>query len=115
VLIRDKKSSQGEINLSNYDWGIFDSEKIVVDLFKDAFEAFTQVLATWEGFEDILPKVLRFEKSIQSIGKKCYTANEPGHGYNVLNHADFHPRNTLMKMNAENRVESFYFVSFDAI
>lgn len=68
-------------------------------------------MKTWEGFEKFIPKLDYFAKNIAAIGKKCYEPNKAGSGFNVLNHGDFHLRNTLLKMNSDDRIESFRFVS----
>lgn len=78
--------------------------------FQDTFQAFREVVKTWDGFEMFESKLELFTENIAKIGRNCYVPNKPGQGYNVLNHGDFHLRNTLQRMNSENRVESFRFV-----
>lgn len=47
---------------------------------------------------------------VGEIGRSSYARNKPCDGYNVLNHGDFHTRNTVMKFNSAKRLEQFYFV-----
>lgn len=84
---------------------------MVGNIFQDSFDVFKEVVATWESFEEFVPKFQKIAENIAKIGKKSYIANKPGHGFNVLNHADFHTRNILVKQNQERRIESFSFVS----
>jgi hypothetical protein len=58
-----------------------------------------------------LPKLDNLIKNIGEIGKKCYSPNKRGSGFNVLNHGDLHLRNILIKANDDNRIERFNFVS----
>jgi hypothetical protein len=69
-------------------------------------QAFIEVVKTWNGFEDYIPKLISFCENLGELGRKCYRANEK-QGYNVLNHGDFHLRNLLARNNQENRLESF--------
>lgn len=82
-------------------------------MFEDSFKAFIEVLSTWEGFEDFVPKIKNLAKNIREYGQKAYIPNKPGHGYNVLNHGDFHLRNILLKINPEKVIDEFRFVSYE--
>ena len=82
------------------------------EFFQDSLIVFKDVLKTWEDCENFLPKLEYLMKHLGDIGQKSYTPNKPGHGYNVLNHGDFHSRNILIKNNASSRIEKFLFVSY---
>lgn len=85
-------------------------------MFTEAIRAFKEVVATWNGYEDYLPRINYLMKNAAEIGRKCYIPNESGQGYNynsynVLNHGDFHSRNLLTKFSEDtNRLEKFQFV-----
>jgi hypothetical protein len=77
----------------------------------DELVCFKEVVSTWEGFEDYVPRLEYLIKNSSKLGSKCYKRNKPGFGYNVLNHGDFHSRNLLTKFNSDtNRLEKFQFV-----
>lgn len=76
----------------------------------DVLQPFQEVLETWDGCQHFIPKIDHLIQNIAEIGHDCYTANKTGKGYNVLNHGDFHLRNTMAKLNSENRLDNFYFV-----
>lgn len=80
--------------------------------FVDGVRAFREVVSTWDGFESYLPKIEHLIENICDIGKRSFVRNEPGSGYNVLNHGDFHLRNILMKLDtdASKRLENFRLV-----
>lgn len=70
-----------------------------------------ELISNWEGCEDYLPRLEYLERNASEIGKRCYIKQEPGEGYNVLNHGDFHTRNILSNFNSDNRLEEFQFVT----
>ena len=80
-------------------------------MYKDSFQAFVQVVATWEGFEDFVPKIEYFAENLKKLGKESFVANKPNYGFNVLNHGDFHMRNILVQLNPEKYIDSFLFVA----
>jgi hypothetical protein len=102
---------KNEIDLTSYNYSIFESDTIAKEMFRDTFTALSQVMTTWEGFERYLPIIEYLGDNAQQLAKKAYIPNKPGNGYNVLNHADFHPRNSLVKIDNEKRLESFRLVS----
>lgn len=78
---------------------------------RDAMRAFRETLEEWEGCEKYYDKIDWLIENAADVGKKCYIPNKPGHGYNVLNHGDFHMKNMLMKKNNDKHIEDFCFVS----
>lgn len=80
-------------------------------MFTKAFEAFIDVAKEWEGFERFIPNMEVFKSSYLSKMLKTYTPNRSGFGYNVLNHADFHTKNLLLKKSADGSDDDFYIVS----
>lgn len=104
-------NSQNQQDYTQYDYTMYNNESLLRDFFEDSLVIFRKVLETWEESRYFLPKLEYLRKNIGAIGRKAYTANKPGNGYNVLNHGDFHMRNLLLKNNAENRIEKLFFVS----
>ncbi|KAG5674474.1 hypothetical protein PVAND_004443 [Polypedilum vanderplanki] len=106
-------NESNEVDFSNFKYSIYESKYIVDFFLRDTIKAFREVVAEWgEEFEDYVPKVEKLIKDIEVIGKKSYTANSKGCGFNVLNHGDLHLRNILIKDDSEQRMESFYFVDY---
>ncbi|CRL00979.1 CLUMA_CG014162, isoform A [Clunio marinus] len=105
-------SETKEHDFSNYNYTIYSNDVVIETFFRDTLEAFREILITWEGYEDFIPRFDAFKEHVGEIGIKCYTANKPEDGYNVLNHGDFHLRNILFKMNSENRLEAFRFIDY---
>lgn len=100
------------MDFSSFNYSIYQTEHILDYFFRDTIQAFREVVETWEGYEEFLPKLDDLIKNIGEIGKKCYTPNKRGCGFNVLNHGDLHLRNILVKTNNENRINRLYLVSF---
>lgn len=98
-------------DFSHYNHSIFQSKNIVDQFFRNSFEAFHEVISTWEGCEEYLEKLDNLKENLSEIGSSCYAANHPKRGYNVLNHGDFHLRNILVKTDKQNRWDRFNFVS----
>lgn len=101
---------QNEYDFSHLNHSLYESDQIVEMFTRDTLRAFVEVLSSWEGCESYIPKVEKLITDIGEIGKKLYTANAKGCGFNVLNHGDFHMRNILIKANGEQHIESFNFV-----
>lgn len=100
---------------SNYNFCIFQSKKVSEELFEDTIKLFREVVATWKGHEEYLPKLDNLAENIAEIGQKCYLPNKLGFGYNVLNHGDFNMRNILVKNNQQKELEDFRFVKKNSI
>lgn len=66
---------------------------------------FIKALKTWPGYEIYVEKFENIYKNFYELGKKNTLPNEPGIGYNVLNHGDFHAKNLMFK-NIENPTEA---------
>lgn len=79
--------------------------------FREGLLAFREALEEWEDCEKYYGKIDWLIENVADVGKKCYIPNKPGHGYNVLNHGDFHLKNMLMKMNSDQHIEDFCFAS----
>jgi hypothetical protein len=72
------------------------------------------VVATWEGYEDYVPRLEYIAKHAVEIGRNCYIKNKPGVGYNVLNHGNLHFLNILTKQCEKTKqLEDFQFVCHD--
>ena len=68
-------------------------------------------LKTWPGYEIYVPKLQRMIDNMYTVGRRMYTANKKGFGYNVLNHGDFHMKNILVSKNEDQKLKDLYFVS----
>lgn len=68
-------------------------------------------METWEGFEHVLPKLDYLIENLADVGRKLYAPNKSGHGYNVLNHGDFHLRNMVLKFDENHKIQDMRFVS----
>lgn len=79
--------------------------------FQDTIKIFRDVIQSWKGFEDYLSRVDYLLEHTGEIGRKSYTPNNIGHGFNVLNHGDFHMRNILIRNDVNKRLEDSCFVS----
>lgn len=102
---------QHEYDFTKFSYNYYENELLVETYFVDGVRAFKEVVSTWDGFESYLPKIDYLIKNICEIGKRSFVRNEPGSGYNVLNHGDFHLRNILMKLDTNSRrLESFRLV-----
>lgn len=83
----------------------------MIDNFcRDTTKSFRDVVATWDDCEVYLPKLDKLIENIGEIGRMHYTRNAEGNGFNVLNHADLHLRNILIKANDKQRIQNFYLV-----
>lgn len=101
---------QNEIDLNCYSYSIYENEALIYGLYRKHIKTFQEVLETWDGFQDYVPKIELFMNEIGHIGRKAHSANKKGNGYNVLNHGDFHSRNILVKLNSQKKLQQFYFV-----
>jgi mRNA-degrading endonuclease HigB of HigAB toxin-antitoxin module len=82
----------------------------VKEIFQDMLAAFKEVVATWDGFQQYISNIDNLVQNVAAIGQKEFVPNTLGQGYNVLNHADFHLRNILVKKTPEKRIEDALFV-----
>lgn len=89
---------------------MYKNEIAIKEFLIDTLVIFKEVLKTWTGFAEYLPRLDKLIENIFKIGNAAYSINKPGDGYNVLNHGDFHLRNLLVKTNEQNRFESIRFV-----
>ena len=97
--------------MKNYNATIFESSETLETFYYKTFRDFRSVVETWEGYEKYLPKIDNLINNLPAIGRKLYTPNKPGHGYNVLNHGDFHLRNLLFKFDENKKIQDLLFVS----
>lgn len=101
---------QNQCDFSNFNHSLFRSPDIVKGFFEKCLQTFREVVGTWSGCESFLPKLDEYNRNIADIGRRIYTARQPGHGFNVLNHGDFHEANILIKADSESRLEDIRFV-----
>jgi hypothetical protein len=100
-----------EHDFEEYSHSVYDNKYIIDAFFAPTFNAFKASVASWEGYEEFIPKIEKFIENLSEIGKACDEKNQRGIGYNVLNHVDFHCRNLLTKYNEFNRLEKLKFVN----
>lgn len=85
----------------------------MVDMaFTQGLDGFIDVIKEMDGLEKYVPNLESFKNVYLSKALKTYTQNRSEFGFNVLNHADFHIKNMLFKINADGATEDFYFVRF---
>lgn len=99
-------------DFKRYANNIFENTSVIEMFFTNTLRAFREAVSTWDEFKDNMDKVDKFLDNFYELGKSCYARNDEKHGYNVLNHGDFHMRNLLVKFNdTPKRLEKFNFVS----
>lgn len=103
-------SPQNEVDFHNYAYTPFQNEALIYGLYNGSIKVFQEVLQTWDGYQHFVPKIETYMQQIGEIGRKENTPNKPNHGYNVLNHGDFHLRNSLIKLNSQKKLQQFCFV-----
>lgn len=105
-LINERK-----VDYSHFNYTIFHlKDPIITDKWlKESIVTFTEVLESWGGYDEYVAKLKVFREKYLAMGQRLY---EPDvNGYNVLNHGDFHVKNTLFKRN-EEKIEDLYFLDF---
>jgi Ecdysteroid kinase-like family len=88
-------------DFSDFKTGIFDLPPEAMDnFFGKHMEIMIDEMATWPGFEVHTEKLKTLRLHYSEVGQRI-TKCIPG-GYNVLNHGDFHQKNTLVKLSEQN-------------
>lgn len=101
---------QNEVDFHDYNYTIYENEVLIHTLYDHSIKVFQEVLETWDGYQQYIPKIEAYMKRIGEIGRKSQTANKPDNGYNILNHGDFHMLNSLVKLDEQKNLQDFYFV-----
>lgn len=70
-----------------------------------------EFLRDQEEFEEFIPALENFRDNHQKMTLKSYEANQGPFAFNVLNHADFHAKNVLWKLNKDEKIEDVCVVS----
>jgi Ecdysteroid kinase-like family len=97
-------------DLSEFNKGIFDfPPESTETMFGKHLDFFTNEVATWPGYEIYRDKLKNFRKHYLEFAKKTSQCI-PG-GYNVLNHGDFHQRNTLIRSTEQGEKQDYILVS----
>ncbi len=96
--------------MRNYKYTFYENEPLIHGLYDDSIKVFQEVLETWDGYQEYIPRLDMFMKQVGDIGRKSHSANKPNIGYNVLNHGDFHLRNTLVQLTSNMKLQEFRFV-----
>ena len=71
---------------------------------------FTESIKEWEGYDKYVEHFEVFKTNYLSKVLKTYAPNHNEFGFNVLNHADFHIKNLMFKMDSQEKIEDFLFV-----
>lgn len=104
-------------NELKYDFSHFDytyhsvdqiSEMVVGKTLKNLVE----YLRDKKEFENFIPALEHFRDNHQKMTLESYKVKKGPFGFNVLNHADFHPKNVLWKNNKDGKADDFILVSF---
>lgn len=81
-------------------------------MFNDAIERFINETTSWPGQSHYRDRLNQFHATIFQKCRSVYNCNKLG--YNVLNHGDFHFKNTMYKFNGDN-LEDVLFVSSELL
>lgn len=105
-LINERKADFSRFNFCMFDI----KDPVILDKFLlEPLQVFTEVLESWEGYEEYAEKLKIFRETFIAKGKQLY--QPVANGYNVLNHGDFHVKNLLFKKD-NGIIEDFYFLDF---
>lgn len=99
------------MDFHDYNYTVYENEAILYKLYNHSVKTFQEVLETWDGYQEFIPKIETYMHQIGEIGRKSHTVNKANYGYNVLNHGDFHTGNILVSLNSEKRLQQFCFVT----
>lgn len=84
-------------------------------MFTESFDVITEVMSKWDGFQQFIDPIKKFQSCYAEMGLKSYTPNASFSGYNVLNHGDFHYKNVLYKLKNDGKeIEDFITVSLNS-
>lgn len=96
-------------NIADYKDGLLSSESLgVADMFNDAIERFIKETTSWPGQSHYRERLNKFQATIFQKCRSVYNCNKLG--YNVLNHGDFHFKNTMYKFDGDD-LKDVLFVS----
>lgn len=105
-LINERKADYSRFNFCMFSL----EDPVILEKFLfEPLDTFTEVLASWEGYEEYVDKFKAFRESFIEKGKQFYKPD--ANGYNVLNHGDFHVKNLMFKKNGD-KIEDFFILDF---
>jgi len=88
----------------------FFKDPAAVDMMMiQSFDAVIANAKEWDGFENFTDKLESFKTSFLPRILATYAPNR--HGFNVLNHGDFHLKNLIFKKKDDEEIDDFYVVS----
>lgn len=105
-------AENNEIDFNSFNFSLYSKPELMKMFYNTNLNIFKEQVESWEGFEQFIPKLEHLIAQFSEIGAECIAANEPGHGFNVLNHGDFHTANILFKMNENKRLERSFFIDY---
>lgn len=99
------------MDFTGFDSSSFQNEAAMDMVFTEGLIAFTDVVKEWEGCEKFVTHLEKFIKSYKMKARRTYSPNRNEFGFNVLNHADFHVKNVLLKKNENDVGQDIFIVS----
>ncbi|XP_037030046.1 uncharacterized protein LOC119069927 [Bradysia coprophila] len=105
-------SGTNQMDFHDYKFTAYENEDIFYKLYNTSVNVFKEVLETWDGYQEFIPKIERYMEQIGEIGRKSHSINKANYGYNVLNHGDFHTRNLLVKLNSKQNLQQFCLIDY---
>lgn len=95
--------------ITEYKDGLLSKDCVnVAELFNGSIERFVNETTSWPGLENYRTKLKEFHATFFQKCRGVYVRNQTG--FNVLNHGDFHFKNTMYKFVGEE-LEDVAFVS----
>lgn len=102
-------------DFSDFNYSFYKDNDMMLMLNERSLHGFANVMREWGGvFESFAPAMDKFASTFASRALASYTPNRSEHGFNVLNHGDFHIRNLLFKQQ-DGKIDDVKFVSFQEI
>lgn len=97
--------------VSDYKQGLFRVRPDGVEHMLNSISKLIDEIITWPNHETYVEKFQNIHKNFHRKIRRLYSVNPPTHGYNVLNHGDFHFRNMMFKTDKQGTAYDFMLVS----
>ncbi|XP_059611454.1 uncharacterized protein LOC132258253 [Phlebotomus argentipes] len=98
--------------VSDYKQGLFRVRPDGVEHMLNSISKLIDEISTWSGHEVYVEKFKSIHKNFHRKIRRLYSVNPPTHGYNVLNHGDFHFRNMMFKTDRLGSAYDFMLVDY---
>jgi hypothetical protein len=99
-------------DFSDFNYTIFQEPTTAEFIFTKSLVGFCGVMKEWDELKTFLPLMESFSTSYLSKILRTYKPNRNEHGFNVLNHADFHVRNVMFEKSNDGKIADMRFVSY---